>query len=108
MPLSENNGSYLSLDAYGASEIIEGEKEGEFFAPKNAVPNAWSAKIIYERMRKSHAKRAYSFARIQGMIDGNPPYPKRSLQRGGLQAVSNVNWRDGEAIYESVALAFWS
>jgi len=92
--------------ATGKEEVIlEG---GELEVPLNAVPNAASAKIVYERMRESHAKRALVFAKIQGMIDGNPPYPKRSLQRAGLETNSNINWRDGEAIYESVALAYWS
>lgn len=81
---------------------------GDVIGPVNTIPDARSAKIVYERMRKSHIKRAFTFARIQGMIDGNPPYPKRTLQRAGLQAMSNVNWRDAEALYESVALAYWS
>lgn len=85
------------------------EKDGEeLTAPKRAVPNAATAKTIYERMRQAHSKRAYTFARIEGMIDGNPPYKKQSLARSGLQTNSNVNWRDGESIYESVALAYWS
>lgn len=81
---------------------------GDLLTPNHAVPNSASGRIIYDRMRKSHAKRALVFARIQGMIDGNPPYSKKSLKQHGMLAQSNVNWRDGEAIYESVALAYWS
>jgi hypothetical protein len=80
----------------------------DIVAPTNVIPNAFSAKVVYERMRKSHVKRAFTYARIQGMIDGNPPYPKKTIQRAGLHTMSNVNWRDAEAIYESVALAYWS
>ena len=86
--------------SYGANEELE--------VPVYAVPNAASARVIYERMRQSHAKRALTYARIQGMIDGNPPYPRTALKRVGLETSSNTNWRDGEAIYESVALAYWS
>ena len=93
--------------ARGVAEVSY-NAEGEVEVPVHAVPDAASANIIYDEMRKSHGKRAYNYARIQGMLDGNPPYPKKSMQRTGLEASSNVNWRDGEAVYESVALAYWS
>lgn len=86
----------------------EKTSSGKIKKPLNAVPNANSAKVVYERMRKSHAKRALTFARIQGMIDGNPPYSRQTVQRGGLQTQSNINWRDGEAISDSISLAYWS
>ena len=100
------NSEAVSADVLGARGV---EYSGDGVeAPMNVIPNATSAKVVYERMRKSHAKRAYTFARIQGMIDGNPPFPKRALQKAGLHAMSNVNWRDAEALYEGVALAYWS
>lgn len=84
-------------------------KDGDTIkAPDLVVPNATSARVIYERMRNSHSKRALVFARIKGMIDGNPPYSKKGMTRQGLQTNSNVNWRDGESIFESVALTYWS
>ena len=84
------------------------DDKGDLVTPRHMVPNSSSARIVYDRMRKSHAKRAHTFARIQGMIDGNPPYSKKALKQHGMLAQSNVNWRDGEAIYEGVALAYWS
>lgn len=76
--------------------------------PKNIIPDGSAARTVYNKLREAHRKRAMIFGKIQGMIDGNPPYPKPALKRAGILAQSNVNWRDGEAIYESVALAFWS
>lgn len=87
---------------------VETTGDDEVEAPKNAIPSAWSASIVHNRMRSSHSKRVHTFARIQGMLDGNPPYPKSRLQRAGLHVNSNVNWRDGEAITDGVALAYWS
>jgi hypothetical protein len=77
-------------------------------APENAIPNAASARVVYERMRDAHEKRARIFAKIQGMIDGNPPYSKELMKKHGLQTSSNVNWRDAESIVEGVALTYWS
>ena len=87
---------------------IEQVDEDEFEAPDNIIQDAESARVIYDKMRRSHAKRSHTYAKIQGMIDGNPPFSKRTLARAGQHTQSNVNWRDGESIYESVALAYWS
>lgn len=105
MPLVENPEEFLAA-GIGVADIIE--RDGELQSSKNAVPSASAARTIYDRMRKAHQKRCAAFAKIQGMIDGNPPYSRMSLARGGHQHMSNVNWRDGESIYESLALAYWS
>lgn len=88
-------------------ESIEVE-DGHIAAPENVVPSAAAAKTIYERMRESHFKRARTFARIQGMIDGNPPYAPSLMKKHGMTTTSNVNWRDAEAIVDSVCLTYWS
>jgi len=82
--------------------------EDDVKAPRHRIPTAWAANTVYTSMRNSHIRRAKTFAKIQGMVDGNPPYGRDSVKRGGLLATSNVNWRDGEAVVESVALAYWS
>ena len=94
------------IDPNGKSTpVLEGD---EVITPKNAVSSAAAGRTIYDRMRKSHGRRALTFARIQGMIDGNPPYSRKALKKHGMLAQSNVNWRDGEALFEGVALAYWS
>lgn len=77
-------------------------------APRLRIPTAWGAYTVYNSVRNSHLRRSKTYARIQGMIDGNPPYSKSAVKRGGMLASSNVNWRDGEAFIDSVALAYWS
>lgn len=88
--------------------VVDTTEKKDVQTPKNVISNGSGARIVYNKLRESHRKRSMIFGKIQGMIDGNPPYPKASLKRAGILAQSNVNWRDGEAIYESVALAFWS
>lgn len=97
-----------NADATTGKAIVETTKDKNVETPKNVISKGSSARIVYNKLREAHRKRALTFAKIQGMIDGNPPYPKPALKRAGVLAQSNVNWRDGEAIYESVALAFWS
>lgn len=105
-PLVDDNKK--NVLALGRPEFSAGKKEGEIIAPRHSVPNGSVARSIYEKMRQSHTKRAASFARIQGMIDGNPPYRRSTVVKGGIQTQSNINTRDGEAIQDSVALAYWS
>lgn len=88
-------------------EFTQEKTGGELIGPKNVVSTASAAKIIYDKMREAHYRRARTYVRIQGVIDGNPPYSSREIKRGGIQAASNVNWRDAEAIFESVANAYW-
>lgn len=77
-------------------------------APENVIPSASSARTVYDRLRHNHIKRCWNAERIQGMLDGNPPYNPKMLQRAGLSDMCNVNWKDGEAVYKSIALAYWS
>lgn len=76
-------------------------------APQRVVRSITDARSCYDQMRVAHGPRLKRFAKIQGMIDGNPYYNPAALKKKGLN-ISNVNWKDAEAIYESVALVFWS
>lgn len=82
------------------------EENGEAVAPKRTIASISDARAVYNRMRLAHGPRLKRFAKIQGMIDGNPPYNPAEMRKLGLPT-SNVNWKDAEAIYESVAIVFW-
>lgn len=82
------------------------EEDGRPVAPKRTVSSIADARAVYSRMRLAHGPRLKRFAKIQGMIDGNPPYNPAEMRKLGLPT-SNVNWKDAEAIYESVAIVFW-
>lgn len=85
------------------------KKDGNtLVAPDNVIINEQAARTVYDRLRKNHRKRCWTYERIQGMLDGNPPYNPAALRRAGLSDMSNVNWKDGDSIYRSVALAYWS
>ena len=88
----------------------EGPKleDGNLEAPVNVIASESAARVVYDRLMHSHAKRCWNYERIQGLLDGNPPYSPRAMQEAGLADMSNVNWKDGDAVYKSVALAYWS
>jgi len=76
--------------------------------PKNVIPTPTAARTVYTRMKHRHLQRCWTYTRIQGMLDGNPPFNAKEMARAGLSDMCNVNWKDGDAIFKSVALAYWS
>lgn len=77
-------------------------------APVRSIPTAEAALAIYKRLRDNNLRRVGAYQKIQGMLDGNPPYNPRRMIKEGLTDMCNVNWKDGEALYRSAALAYWS
>src|SRR5688572_15524056 len=107
------------------SDIVDKSKENDFVspaggrdglhkngnklvAPKNRIKSPAGARVIIDRMRSNHIKRCEGFERIKGMLDGNPPYNPKRIRASGLSDLTNVNWKDGKAIFQGIALAYWS
>ena len=88
----------------------EGPKtvNGKLEAPENTIVSSSAARVVYDRVKHSHRKRCWNYERIDGMLDGNPPYNPAAMQQAGLSDMSNVNWKDGEAVFGSIALSYWS
>lgn len=84
------------------------EINGKPEAPERSIPTAQAALAIYRRLRDNNLKRVGTYQKIQGMLDGNPPYNPAKMIKAGLTDMCNVNWKDGEALYRSAALAYWS
>ena len=84
------------------------EIDGKPSAPPRSIPTAQAALAIYRRLRDNNLKRVGTYQKIQGMLDGNPPYNPAKMVKAGLTDMCNVNWKDGEALYRSAALAYWS
>lgn len=84
------------------------EDDGDIEAPVRTIPTAQAALNIYKRLRDNNLRRIGAYQKIQGMLDGNPPYNPQRMIKEGLTDMCNVNWKDGEALYRSAALAYWS
>lgn len=95
---------YFGQGAMNGVSEINGKPE----APARSIPTAQAALAIYRRLRDNNLKRVGAYQKIQGMLDGNPPYNPAKMIKAGLTDMCNVNWKDGEALYRSAALAYWS
>ena len=84
------------------------EVDGKIEAPIRSIPTAAAALAIYKRLRDNNLKRIGTYQKIQGMLDGNPPYNPKRMIKEGLTDMCNVNWKDGEALYRQAALSYWS
>lgn len=101
-----DNSDRLTSNGQAVATIeMEGDRA---VAPKYIIPSAASAKTLYEQMADSHRKRAFKYAKIQGLIDGNSPFKRVDMARAGKLSDSNTNWRDAEAHIDNMALTFWS
>ena len=98
------NDQYFGQGAMDGVSEINGKPE----APARSIPTAQAALAIYRRLRDNNLKRVGAYQKIQGMLDGNPPYNPAKMIKAGLTDMCNVNWKDGEALYRSAALAYWS
>ena len=76
--------------------------QGERFA------NATSLSQYYYRLYEEDQMRAKQRVKVQGQVDGNPPYDPAKLRDQGQAWRSNVNAREAEAIRNDNASALWS
>lgn len=100
-------GEQKNLSATDGKEGVISQ-DGKPVAPEQTIPTASAARTIYERLQHQHLQRAHNYRRIQGMIDGNPPFNQQALAAAGLNDMANVNWKDADSIFRSVGLAYWS
>lgn len=84
------------------------KKDGKIKAPENVVKSESGARAMVNRIARSHIKRIYAYERIQGMIDGNPPYNSARMKQAGVNDMTNVNWKDAAAIFKAYTLSLWS
>lgn len=81
---------------------------GKVEAPMRSIPTSQAALAIYKNLRDRNLKRVGGYQKIQGMLDGNPPYNPGRMMKEGLTDMCNVNWKDGDALYRQAVLAYWS
>lgn len=107
-PIPNSQQSQFGSPSTGHAKEGPTVRDGELEAPENTIPTEQAARTIYDRLKHQHLQRCHTYERIQGMLDGNPPYNPRAMAAAGLHDMANVNWKDGDAVYRSVALAYWS
>jgi hypothetical protein len=75
---------------------------------RSRFANADSMWDAYKRLYDEDLARSKNRAKVQGMIDGNPPRNQETLVRDGQAWQSNFNPREAEAIRSSLSSSYWS
>lgn len=98
-----------SIDATGFTrgQLVLNPDES-LTSPKNIIQTLSGARAIYLKYREKHIKRIALYARIEGLLAGNPPYDPAELQKNNLLHIANFNTLDARAMYERGALAYWN
>ena len=99
---------FSGMNGVEAKGVIDPNGNDAASAPMRVIPTAQAALAIYRNLRDRNLKRIGGYQKIQGMLDGNPPYNPARMMKEGLSDMCNVNWKDGEALYRQAVLAYWS
>ena len=74
--------------------------------PKERIQSAKAANDIYEALRRGDEPSAINRARIQGMLDGSPPYNEAQLRASGQASRTNLNFGEAEKFLEGAMSAY--
>ena len=99
---------FSGMNGVEAKGVIDPNSDNDALAPMRVIPTAQAALAIYRNLRDRNLKRIGGYQKIQGMLDGNPPYNPAKMMKEGLSDMCNVNWKDGEALFRQAVLAYWS
>lgn len=79
----------------GTAPLVPTTENGKLLT-KNRIKDAQQARNVYKILRKADEFSARDRARVQAMIDGEPPYDPAELVQNGLAEICNVNWGQAE------------
>lgn len=92
--------------SYGAGDTLK------TLGPKGEVPecrmkDAASTQDFVRRMIDNDAQRAWKRSRVNGLVDGNPPYKASRLRSAGRADAANFNTGNARSYMESGSGAFY-
>ena len=75
--------------------------------PTTRMKDAVAVQSFARRLIDNDAKRSYKRARLNGLIDGQPPYKASKLRENGRADACNVNWGRARSYMESGVGSFY-
>jgi hypothetical protein len=75
--------------------------------PESRIGHAGNARQLVNRLKYEDETRMYRYTRIQGLLDGNPPWPQSKLVDLGQGHRANFNLREGEGIVDSAKTPYY-
>jgi len=93
------------MAAYGSDTLATISQDGH--VPDTRFKDARSVQDFCRRLIDNDTQRSYKRARVNGLVDGNPPYKMSKLREAGRADSANVNWGIARAYLESAVGAFY-
>lgn len=93
------------MSAYASDTLKTISRDG--IVPKTRFSDARSVQDFVRRLIDNDNARAYKRARVNGLVDGNPPYKASKLREAGRADAANVNWGKSFSYLESAVGAFY-
>src|SRR5574344_3131381 len=81
---------FSGMNGVEAKGVIDPSSNDDAVAPMRVIPTAQAALAIYRNLRDRNLKRIGGYQKIQGMLDGNPPYNPVRMMKEGLSDMCNV------------------
>lgn len=101
------NAGMIGNSPLGTKDIeIQSVTESGNAAP-NRINHIAAALHLIDKEKEAHKPDAIRRARIQGMINGNPPYDQAKLEELGLGYMINVNFQEMRAILDAKAASHY-
>jgi hypothetical protein len=75
--------------------------------PETRMRNASQVVDFVRRLWQNDEKRSWKRSRVNGLVDGNPPYRASKLRDNGRAEACNVNWGTARNYMEGAAGAFY-
>lgn len=93
------------MPAYGSDTLATISQDGE--VPATRFKDAGAVQDFVRRLIDNDTNRSYKRARVNGLVDGNPPYKASLLREAGRADAANVNWGIARAYLEAAKGAFY-
>lgn len=75
--------------------------------PRHRLQDAAAAQDLVQRLLTANRERARFNAKIQGMLDGNPPFSAVTLRNAGQAYRCNVNFLEGKASLDAALTPYY-
>jgi hypothetical protein len=90
---------------YGNEALLTIDKQLQ--VPETRMKNARQVQDYCRRLIDNDQRRSYKRSRVNGLVDGNPPYKISKLKSAGRADACNVNWGIARAYLEAAQGAFY-
>lgn len=93
------------MAAYDSDSLATISRDGE--VPQERFKNASTVQDFARRLVDNDSQRSFKRARVNGLVDGNPPYKASNLREAGRADAANVNWGKAYSYLEAAVGSFY-